>query len=267
MCEACGCAAHLEHQVNAEPGREAVRHVRDGRATLEVMEHLLEGNNRAAEHNRAHFATNGVLAVNLMSAPGSGKTSLLEATIEALSDRYRIGVIVGDLATENDAQRLRAKHVQAVQITTGQACHLDAEMVHDGLHALDVAALDIVFIENVGNLVCPASFDLGEHLDVVLLSVPEGDDKPAKYPVMFRKADLVVITKSDLLAVMDDFDPRRVEAHVRALASETPVIGLSSRQPATLAHWLAWIEDALRRQRGADRIVPAQGSQIGERLG
>jgi hydrogenase nickel incorporation protein HypB len=163
-----------------------------------------------------------VLAVNLMSSPGAGKTSLLEATIEALGDELRIAVIEGDLETENDAERIRAKGVEAIQIATGSACHLDAHMVHDALHRLDLTGVDILFIENVGNLVCPASFDLGQHRNVTLLSVPEGDDKPAKYPVMFRAADLVLLTKADLLPVLDDFDPTRAEGYLRGLASPVP---------------------------------------------
>ena len=144
---------------------------------------------------------------------------MLEATIAALRDRYRIAVIEGDLETDNDAARIRAQGVPAVQITTGGACHLDAELVHRALHELPLAGLDLLFIENVGNLVCPASFDLGQHLNVTLLSVTEGDDKPAKYPVIFRATDLVVLSKTDLLEVMDDFEPARAEA---ALARTRP---------------------------------------------
>ena len=160
--------------------------------SIEVITAILDENDRVAAHNRAHFDQHGVLALNLMSSPGSGKTSLLEATIKALRDEFSVAVVEGDLATENDAARIRACGVPAVQITTGNACHLDAQMVHDALHELRLGGLDILFVENVGNLVCPASFDLGVHCNVTLLSVPEGDDKPAKYPVMFRGADLCV---------------------------------------------------------------------------
>ena len=144
-----------------------------------------------------------------MSSPGSGKTALLEATLVALKNEFTCAVIEGDLETENDAERIRAKGVQAHQIVTGTACHLDAHLVHDALHHMTLDGVDILFIENVGNLVCPASFDLGQHLNVTLLSVTEGDDKPAKYPVMFRAADAMLLTKTDLLAVLDDFDPRQ----------------------------------------------------------
>jgi hydrogenase nickel incorporation protein HypB len=190
-----------------------------------------------------------VLAVNLMSSPGGGKTSLLEATIDALRGELRVAVIEGDLETENDAARIRSHGVDAVQISTGSACHLDAHMVHDALHRLDLDGIDLLFIENVGNLVCPASFDLGQHRNITLLSVPEGDDKPAKYPVMFRAADLVLITKTDLLPYLTEFSPERAEGHLRALATEVPMIRMSTRDPSSLAPWLTWLREALKTAR------------------
>ncbi len=235
MCTECGCGDHRSALSASEK-----------MVTVPVMSSLMSVNDRQAAHNRTHFAQTGTLVLNLMSGPGSGKTSLLEATIEALGPEYRIAVIEGDLETENDAERIRKKGVPAIQITTGQACHLDAEMVHEALHRLDLESIDILFIENVGNLVCPAGFDLGQHANVVLLSVTEGDDKPAKYPVMFRAADLVLLSKSDLLAVLDDFEPQRAEAHVRSLANAAPVLSVSSRHAGALAPWLDW----LRRERG-----------------
>jgi hydrogenase nickel incorporation protein HypB len=252
MCETCGCATQTTYQVHSGLTTPLAHHHHnhEQRRTVEVMEDLLASNDRAAAHNRAHFDRHDVLAINLMSAPGSGKTSLLEATIVALHKRYRMAVIEGDLATENDAARIRAKGVPAVQITTGQACHLDAEMIHGALHQLDLAQLDIVFIENVGNLVCPASFDLGQHANVVLLSVPEGDDKPAKYPVMFRKADLVLITKADLFGLIDGFDAETAKAHIRDLANDAPVHLVSTRKVTALDAWLDWVEariDTLRQ--------------------
>jgi hydrogenase nickel incorporation protein HypB len=252
MCDTCGC--------NITPGNEHLVHgdgrlarTADGHRAVEVLTGLLRENDRAAGHNRAHFDAHGVLAVNLMSGPGSGKTALLEATVETLGARYRIGVIEGDLETENDAERLRARGVPAVQIRTGTACHLDAHMVHEALHQLDLDALDIVFVENVGNLVCPASFDLGQHANVVLLSVTEGDDKPAKYPVMFRAADLVLYTKLDLLPYIDDFDPARAGGHLRAIANEVPTIEVSARSGKGLDDWLDW----LIRQLDARDAAPA----------
>jgi hydrogenase nickel incorporation protein HypB len=205
------------------------------------MRSLLYGNDHQAAHNRAHFAEAGVLVINLMSSPGAGKTSLLEATIRALKGRLSVAVIEGDLETENDAIRIRAAGAQAVQITTGNACHLDAAMVHAALHRIDLAPIDVLFIENVGNLVCPACFDLGQKRNVVLLSVTEGDDKPQKYPVMFRAADLMVVSKLDLLEAVGDFDPGKAARHLRGLASVAPVLELSARRGTGLAGWVSWL--------------------------
>jgi hydrogenase nickel incorporation protein HypB len=249
MCETCGCniTPGNQHLVRAD-GKHA--RTEDGRAAITVLQSLLGENDRQAAHNRSHFDTHGVLAVNLMSSPGAGKTSLLEATIEALGEELRIAVIEGDLETENDAERIRAKGVPAVQIATGSACHLDAHMVHDALHRMDLGGVDILFIENVGNLVCPASFDLGQHRNVTLLSVPEGDDKPAKYPVMFRAADVVLLTKADLLPVLDDFDPARAEGFLRKLASAAPFQQLSARRGGDgIGPWLAWLRSEVADQR------------------
>jgi hydrogenase nickel incorporation protein HypB len=223
---------------------------------VDILAGLLHANDHQAAHNREHFDHHGVLAINLMSAPGSGKTSLLEATIDALGKEFHIAVIEGDLETENDAVRIRAKGVPAVQITTGQACHLDAHMVHEALHTLDLDAVDLLFIENVGNLVCPASFDLGHHANVILLSVTEGDDKPAKYPVMFRAADLVLLTKADFLDLMDDFKPAKAERHVRDLANVAPVLTLSARHPDSLGPWADWLRQQVTRHRGGELLQP-----------
>ena len=256
MCRDCGCSANAGSfrlmdvigRIDLAPQPET---------TVEVMANLLTGNDADAATNRAQFRKNGALAVNLMSSPGSGKTALLEATIDALAGRYRMAVIEGDLETENDANRIRAKGVPAVQIVTGQTCHLDANMVSNALGRLDLASLDIVFIENVGNLVCPASFDLGQHANVTLLAVTEGDDKPAKYPVMFRAADLVLLSKSDLLAVLDDFDPERAKSHIRRLANPAPVYQLSARWLESLGPWLSWLEARLADCRAAKPTVAA----------
>jgi hydrogenase nickel incorporation protein HypB len=214
--------------------------------SVDVVQELLAANDVAAAHNRRHFDAHGVLAINLMSSPGSGKTALLEATILALKSRHRIAVIEGDLETENDAERIRACGVPALQITTGTACHLDAAMVHEALHRLPLADIDLLFIENVGNLVCPASFDLGQHLNVTLLSVTEGDDKPTKYPVIFRASDLVVLSKADLLALLDDFDPARASAALRALGMQVPMIHTAARRHPSIETWVDWLESQLR---------------------
>ena len=241
MCDTCGCNVTHGNQHLIEPGGK-LQKTAQGHEAVSVLKNLLSENDHTAAHNRQHFDRHRVLALNLMSSPGSGKTSLLEATIDALGDRYRIAVIEGDLETENDAERIRKCGVQALQITTGTACHLDAHMVHSALHQLDLEDIDILFIENVGNLVCPASFDLGQHRNITLLSVTEGDDKPSKYPVMFRAADLVLLTKTDLLPVLDDFHTERATDNVRALANAAPVLAMSAKQTGSLQDWLQWLE-------------------------
>jgi hydrogenase nickel incorporation protein HypB len=258
MCDTCGC--------NITPGNEHLvtgdgPHARtaEGRAAVEVMQGLLGANDQQAAHNRRHFDAHGVLALNLMSSPGAGKTSLLEATIAALGGELRIAVIEGDLETENDAERIRAKGAPAVQIATGSACHLDAHMVHDALHRLDLDGVDLLFIENVGNLVCPASFDLGQHRNLTLLSVPEGDDKPAKYPVMFRAADVVLMTKTDLLPLLDDFDPERAESFLRQLATDAPFLRLSVRGGDGIEPWLGWLRAEVISHR--ERIARGERSR------
>jgi hydrogenase nickel incorporation protein HypB len=255
MCDTCGCNITPGNEHLVRPGGKHAE-TASGHAAVEVLTNLLDENDHQAVHNRAHFDARGILAVNLMSSPGAGKTSLLEATIDALGDDLGIAVIEGDLETENDAERIRAKGVRAIQIATGSACHLDAHMVHEALHRLDLDGIDILFVENVGNLVCPASFDLGHHRNVTLLSVPEGDDKPAKYPVMFRAADLVLLTKADLLPVLDDFDPARAEHCLRDLASPAPFLPLAARRrggddrtDSGLAAWLDWLRAELAVQR------------------
>ncbi|MDM8561532.1 hydrogenase nickel incorporation protein HypB [Candidatus Parabeggiatoa sp. HSG14] len=246
MCDTCGCSitsANEEQESN----------------TVTVLKKLLSENDQRAAHNRIHFDNYGVLCINLMSSPGSGKTALLETTIEALRDKVSIAVIEGDLETENDAERIRAKGVPAIQIATGTACHLDAQMVHRALHQIDLTGLDILFIENVGNLVCPASFDLGQHCNVTLLSVTEGDDKPAKYPVMFRASDLVVLSKIDLLPVLDDFSPANVENNLKALAKNIPLIQLSAKKQQGFEDWLNWLHNEIQqnKNRVSTITVPA----------
>ncbi len=253
MCDTCGCNVTHGNAHLLQPGGKLER-TDSGHESVSVLRGLLAENDRTASHNRQHFDKHGVLAINLMSSPGAGKTALLEATIDALGKDLALAVIEGDLETENDAERIRRRGVKAVQITTGSACHLDAHMVHDALHQLDLAGLDIVFIENVGNLVCPASFDLGQHHNVTLLSVPEGDDKPAKYPVMFRAADLVLLSKSDLLPVLDDFQPDNARRHLQALASSAPIIEISSKTGDGMDSWLHWLFEetaALEHRLGA----------------
>ena len=252
MCQTCGCSLNVRG-ADSIPGHEP-----GAVAVIDVLQGLLAANDRQAIHNREHFDEHGVLAINLMSSPGAGKTALLEATIVALRSRYRIAVIEGDLETDNDAVRVRAHGVPAVQITTGTACHLDAQLVHRALHELPLAGLDLLFIENVGNLVCPASFDLGQHRNVTLLSVTEGDDKPAKYPVMFRACDLVVLSKADLLDVLDDFDPLRAAAALRMLGRDTPMICTAARRTPQLQPWLDWLEEQLQARQPVAKDLSVQ---------
>jgi hydrogenase nickel incorporation protein HypB len=238
MCTECGCGTR---------GKAAGGDT----TTIPVIENLLAENDRQAAHVRAHFDAHGVLAVNLMSSPGAGKTALLEATIKALPPGLRVAVIEGDLETENDADRIRRHGVPAVQITTGVTCHLDATMVHDALHDLPLDGIDILFIENVGNLVCPADFDVGQHLDVVLLSVTEGDDKPDKYPVIFRGADMVLLTKCDLLPYIEEFDVARARRSVGRVRGSGPIAEVSAKTGNGLDTWIAWLRAELRAQREA----------------
>jgi hydrogenase nickel incorporation protein HypB len=225
MCEDCGC------------GDPAL-------VPVDVHENLLADNDRRASHVREHFVEAGVLAINLMGSPGSGKTALLEATarhLVAAGKRLRLGAVSGDLATDRDAARLRAAGILAAPITTGSACHLDARLVHEALHELAWQELDLFFIENVGNLVCPAIYDLGQAANVVALSVTEGEDKPLKYPVMFRRADLVVLTKIDLLPHLD-VDVAAIRDALARVMPEPRMIAVSGKTGQGIGEWLAWLE-------------------------
>jgi len=250
MCDTCGC--------NITPGNRHLLAPPLGRPSLgqtpeKILGSLLRHNDQQAEANRARLDGHGVLTVNLMSSPGSGKTALLESTIRQLDGALRIAVIEGDLETENDADRIRALGVPAHQIVTGTACHLDAHLVEKALDKLDLGNLDVLFIENVGNLVCPASFDLGHHRNVALLSVTEGDDKPAKYPVMFRAADLMLISKTDILPYLPEFSPEKAEGCLRKLASKAPALRLSAKSGEGMEAWIAWLRGELANYRAVRR--------------
>lgn len=210
---------------------------------------ILAADAAQADANRRRFAATGTLVINLMSSPGAGKTTLLEHTVERLGAQYAIAVIEGDLATENDARRLRARGIQAEQIMTGSACHLDARMIAGMLDRFDLEAIDVLFIENVGNLICPACFDLGQHHNVTLLSVPEGEDKPEKYPVMFRAADLVLLTKTDYVAVAPAFDESRVLDSLRSVGSGAPLIPLCAITGSGMTAWADWLRGAFTQRR------------------
>ncbi len=248
MCDTCGCniTDGNRHLLTPPKGQTNL-----GNTPAKILNNLLLHNDQQADTNRARFDSKCVLTINLMSSPGSGKTALLEATIRKLNGSLRIAVIEGDLETENDADRIRALGVPAHQITTGTACHLDAHLVEKALDHLNLDELDVLFIENVGNLVCPASFDLGHHRNVALLSVTEGDDKPAKYPVMFRAADLMLISKTDILPYLPEFSPDRAEGCLRNLASKAPALRLSSKSGEGLEAWIAWLHSELKSYRKA----------------
>ena len=239
MCDTCGCGdphAHEHAREHGHPHAHEHGHPPPVR-TLSVQKSALELNQRLADQNRGWFRAKGLKVFNLLSSPGSGKTALLERTLRTLP---RAAAIVGDLQTENDADRLRATGAQAVQIVTGATCHLDAHMVAHALEKLDVAGLATLFIENVGNLVCPASYDLGEDKRVVLLSVTEGEDKPLKYPVIFRRADLVVVSKIDLAEAVG-FDRAQAWAAIRQTAPHAEILETSAKTGAGFDAWLAWL--------------------------
>ncbi len=260
MCKDCGCTiaggthhhhhdhdhshshehTHQEGSASHQAAHETLHHnpqLNDAK-TVSVIQKILDKNDHEAAHNRAHFDSHKVLGINLMSSPGSGKTTLLEHMADIADFKY--GVVEGDLETNRDADRLLAKDIKAVQIQTGSACHLDAFMVHKGLHDMPLDDLDVCFVENVGNLVCPASYDVGTHLNIVLVSIPEGEDKIAKYPVMFRAADLILFTKTDLLPYFDyDLDEEKETA--RKLKPNVDILEVSTKDEASLKAVVEWI--------------------------
>jgi len=273
MCTTCGCGQgevriegegheasharehhhHDHHHHHAHDGEGAhTRGAGSGRI-VQMEQDILAKNNRFAEENRRHFSSLGLLALNLVSSPGSGKTTLLTRTIEALKGRLGVWVIEGDQQTVHDADRIRETGVPAVQINTGKGCHLDAHMVGHAMTSLGAVSEGILFIENVGNLVCPAAFDLGEAHKVVILSVTEGEDKPIKYPDMFHAADLLILNKTDLLPYLD-FDVERCVDYARRVNPGIGVIRLSAKSGEGLDAWYDWILDRLPAGRGAEAV-------------
>ncbi|HUS91891.1 MAG TPA: hydrogenase nickel incorporation protein HypB [Phycisphaerae bacterium] len=212
---------------------------------INVVRNVLDASDALAAANRRRMDQAGVLCINILSAPGSGKTTLLEESLPLLGEGVTAAVLVGDLQTTRDAERLSVAAGQVVQINTGSGCHLSPSQVAEGLDALDLAGLDYLFIENVGNMVCPAAFDLGEHLRAVLLSVPEGDDKVAKYPTLFQKADVILLTKIDLAGLLG-YRFERVAEDLAQINTAAPVIRVSSTTGQGLDQWVNW----LGRQRG-----------------
>ena len=234
MCKECGCGGELSHESHGHG--------------MDVHVPVLDANDRLAERNRGFFAAKNLLVINVFSSPGSGKTSLLQKTAEMLRGRVRMGVIVGDLATDNDAERLIRADIPVVQITTGTMCHLDARMIAEAMKKMPLDDLDVLIIENVGNLVCPASYDLGEGVRVVLLSVTEGEDKPLKYPPMFHSADVALVTKSDLADAVD-FNRDAALAALNKVAHHAHVMEVSSKTGEGMEAWCEEIVERARRAR------------------
>lgn len=260
MCKDCGCGMggqnvkiggvehheHDHHHHEHEHGHHGHDHDHPhhesapARQTVSIGKSLLEKNDRLAERNRGFFKAKKLLVLNVVSSPGSGKTSFIRETALKLAGRLRLGVIVGDLATENDAARLRTANIPVVPITTGTVCHLDSDMIFQAVAQLNLDQLDVLVIENVGNLVCPADYDLGENLRVVLLSVTEGEDKPLKYPPMFHSADVVVVTKSDMAAAAG-FERDAALANLKRISHHARIFELSSRTGEGMAAWLDFL--------------------------
>jgi hydrogenase nickel incorporation protein HypB len=243
VCINCGCSSQTSN-----PHQHDHSHDEKTPRTIRVEEDLLAKNNRLASNNRARFAVDQLLVLNLVSSPGSGKTSILERTLSDLKSQVNFVVLEGDQQTSNDADRIAATGVQAKQINTGAGCHLDAHMIGHGVDAFDLQATDILMIENVGNLVCPASFDLGEDHKVAVLSVTEGEDKPLKYPQMFQAADLLLINKIDLLPYLR-FDLEQCKTFARQVNPGIKIIELSCHSGEGMAEWYEWLNAAVARKR------------------
>lgn len=237
MCGICGCGEgsnneHEHHKHDHSPDSHLIQ----------IEQDLLGKNNKFAAINRKYFLQQQILALNLVSSPGSGKTSLLEKTLVALKDQLQIAVIEGDQQTDHDTLRIRATGVPAVQINTGKACHLDAHLIGHAVESLSLKKQSLLFIENVGNLVCPALFDLGEAHKVVVLSVTEGDDKPIKYPDMFHAADLMILNKMDLLPYVD-FNVEKCVEYARRINPSIKILEMSASKNQGLEHWYSWLKD------------------------
>jgi len=233
---------HPHFEASAQPHRH-----------LDIHRSILEKNNRQAERNRGFFRARGLLVLNILSSPGSGKTTLISETIRALGQRLKTAVIVGDLETDNDAQRLRATSAEAIQINTGTVCHLEAEMVARAVKQLHLDGVELLIIENVGNLVCPASYDLGEDLRVVLLSVTEGEDKPLKYPPIFQSASATIVSKIDL-APACDYNQEVARKNLEQLAPAAPIFELSAKTGRGMEEWCAFLTAEQHKLRSRDPL-------------
>lgn len=218
---------------------------------VDIEQKILAANEQLAEENRSRFAEADVFVLDLMASPGAGKTSTILATIGALRDRYRIAVIEGDIASKVDAEKVRAHGIPAVQINTGGACHLESAMIKRAVDTLDLDELDLIIIENVGNLVCPTDFDLGENAKVMILSVPEGHDKPYKYPNIFQVSEAVILNKYDTLSVFD-FDEDEFRGVVRSLNGQAPIFAMSATKGEGVADWAEWLAARIEAAKGGE---------------
>ena len=215
--------------------------------TISVVRNVLEANDRIAGQNRALFDENGLFVINLMSSPGAGKTTLLEKTIDALKEEMEIGVIEGDVQSSHDAERIAQKDIDVVQINTGGACHLDGNMIRDTFDSFDFHRLNLLIVENVGNLVCPAEFKVGEDVKVMILSVTEGDDKPAKYPLMFRESAVLLINKTDLLPYLD-CKVEDIRREALKINPDMTIFEVSCKTGEGLEAWFGWLRDRVKRE-------------------
>ena len=240
MCDTCNCGSHEDEVAIRKPG-EAHVHEHAAPRKVKVEIDVLAKNDEIATRNRAYFERENILALNLVSSPGSGKTTILERTIRDLKDHLTMAVIEGDQQTMRDAERIEATGVDVVQVNTGTGCHLDGDMVHKALHQLDPQHDSVLFIENVGNLVCPALFDLGEAAKVVIISVTEGEDKPQKYPHMFKAATLCLINKTDLLPYLD-FDVAACREYARQVNPALEFIEVSATTGEGMQGWYSWLK-------------------------
>ncbi|MCT7948473.1 hydrogenase nickel incorporation protein HypB [Ancylothrix sp. C2] len=251
MCKDCGCNTggeitlhdhthpHEHHHDHHDHHHHETHH-----KTVPIVQSILDKNDRLAERNRGYFLAKNLLVLNILSSPGSGKTTFLERTIKDIGNQIKIGIVVGDLETDNDAHRLSHAGAPAIQITTGTLCHLEAEMVLKAAQKLNLDNLDLLIIENVGNLVCPAAYDLGENLRIVLLSVTEGEDKPLKYPTMFKTADIVIVNKIDIAEVVG-FDREKALTNIQKVAPQATIFEVSSRTGNGMENWYNLLQEHL----------------------
>lgn len=263
MCKDCGCSKNTgeigihsqthpdhehhhahDHEHHHKPAQQNGQ--RNGDRVVTIGQSILDKNDRLAERNRGYFMAKGLLVLNLLSSPGSGKTALLERTISDMKNQLKAGVVVGDLETDNDAERLSKTGAPAVQITTGTVCHLEADMVARAAQKLDLDRLDLLIIENVGNLVCPASYDLGESMRVVMLSVTEGEDKPLKYPTMFKSANVVIVNKIDIAEVVG-FDREKALTNIQKVCPQAKIFEVSARTGEGMANWYNCLTEAMQK--------------------